>query len=108
MLEKNYMEQKEMVNHPKHYCKGKHECIDVMIDIFGIEEVKIWCKITAFKYNWRIGKKDDEIQEASKGIWYLNKFIELSKKQRETITPNKPYQSTITQEEFNNIIRNNE
>ena len=46
--------------------KGKYECIDVMVDLFGVEEVKIWSKITAFKYLWRLGEKDDVIQEAKK------------------------------------------
>ena len=66
MQKENCVNQKEMVNHPKHYCKGKYECIDVMVDLFGVEEVKIWSKITAFKYLWRLGEKDDVIQETKK------------------------------------------
>ena len=30
----------DAVNHPQHYCTGKYECIDVMLEIFGIEAVK--------------------------------------------------------------------
>ena len=70
----------EMVNHPSHYQgEGGMEAIDAMIGIFGKEETKIFCKINAFKYICRLGKKDDEIQEAEKAKWYINKFVELSK-----------------------------
>lgn len=109
MQKENCVNQKEMVNHPKHYCKGKYECIDVMIDLFGVEEVKIWSKITAFKYLWRLGEKDDEIQETKKCSWYLNKFIELENQSRETLSNNiQEYSPLITQEEINMILKNNE
>lgn len=109
MQNENCVNQKEMVNHPKHYCKGKYECIDVMVDLFGIEEVKNWCKITAFKYLWRLGEKDDVIQEAKKCNWYLNKFIELENQSRKTLSNNiQEYTPLITQEEINMILNNNE
>lgn len=31
------------VNHPAHY-QGKHECIDEMIALFGVEDVKAFCR----------------------------------------------------------------
>ena len=109
MQKENCVNQKEMVNHPKHYCKGKYECIDVMVDLFGVEEVKIWSKITAFKYLWRLGEKDDVIQETKKCNWYLNKFIDLENQSRETLNSNTPeYKPLITQEEINMILNNNE
>ena len=51
-----------------------------MIAAFGIEEVIIWCKITAFKYMYRFGKKDAEAQETGKIKWYLDKYNELKEK----------------------------
>lgn len=30
----------ENVNHPSHYNHGKLECIDIMEDVFGVEETK--------------------------------------------------------------------
>ena len=40
----------ENVNHPSHYNHGKLECIDIMEDVFGIDETKAFCKLNAFKY----------------------------------------------------------
>ena len=72
-------EKKEMVNHPAHYNKGTMECIDAMVGAFGKEEVAIFSKISAFKYLWRLGHKDDEAQEVGKIKWYLDKYLELKK-----------------------------
>lgn len=33
----------ENVNHPSHYNHGKLECIDIMEDVFGIDETKAFC-----------------------------------------------------------------
>ena len=68
---------KEMVNHPQHYNQGSIECIDAMASAFGKEEVKSFCKLNAFKYLWRLGCKDEEIQEVGKIKWYLDKYLEL-------------------------------
>lgn len=68
----------DAVNHPQHYCTGKYECIDVMIEIFGIEAVKTFCLLNAFKYNYRSGRKNGR-QDIEKAVWYSNKYLELSK-----------------------------
>lgn len=73
------MDNKEMVNHPQHYNKGQYECIEVMRDIFGDEEVAIWCKLNAFKYAWRQDNKDG-LQDVEKLIWYSKKYLELNGK----------------------------
>lgn len=65
---------------PAHYNSGDISCIDAMIAAFGVEEVRIWCKITAFKYLWRMGKKDAEEQEVGKTKWYLDAFVTLRDK----------------------------
>ena len=72
-------EKKEMVNHPEHYNHNYMECIDGMLGAFGAEEVRTFCKISAFKYLWRLGYKDDEAQEIGKIKWYLDKYLELKK-----------------------------
>ena len=72
------MMKKNMVNSPAHYSQGNIECIDAMISAYGVEEVRTFCKINAFKYLWRLGRKDDEIQEIGKISWYLNKYMELN------------------------------
>ena len=67
----------DAVNHPQHYCTGKYECIDVMLEIFGIEAVKTFCLLNAFKYNYRSGRKNG-LEDIQKAKWYIDKYIELS------------------------------
>ena len=69
----------EPINHPDRYAGGQYECIDVMVDVFGVQAVKDFCKLNAFKYLWREEKKGG-IEDAKKAIWYLEKFIELGEK----------------------------
>lgn len=65
------------VNHPSHYATGKYECIDVMLEIFGVEAVKTFCLLNAFKYNYRSGRKNG-LEDIQKVKWYIDKYIELS------------------------------
>lgn len=68
----------EQVNHPSHY-QGKIECIDAMVEQFGMEKVADFCEINAFKYLWRAGDKEgnSKEQDEQKAMWYLRKDIEL-------------------------------
>lgn len=67
------------VNHPKHY-EGKFECIDAMVECFGVDAVADFCLGNAFKYLWRCMKKHDEpTEDIKKAHWYLSKWIELEK-----------------------------
>ena len=70
-------EETEMVNHPSHYNQYPKETIDMMVDIFGKDAVRLWCVMTAFKYRMRMGLKDDIEQDFNKEQWYLNKAREL-------------------------------
>ena len=75
------MADKEMVNHPSHYCRpGRKECIDEMIDLYGVEATEQWCRMTAYKYHYRMGLKDDIAQEVGKAEWYERKADELHKR----------------------------
>ena len=69
-------QSKEEINHPDRYAGGKFECIDVMLDVFGADAVKHFCILNAFKYIWRLEKKNG-IEDIKKAVWYLNKYIEL-------------------------------
>jgi hypothetical protein len=64
----------DAVNHPKHYTSGKYECLAVMVDTFGVEAVKNFCKCNAFKYTWRSDKKNGT-EDIKKASFYL-KFLE--------------------------------
>lgn len=70
-------EPREEINHPQRYAGGKYECIDVMTDVFGVDAVRNFCKLNAFKYLWR-EKQKNGVEDIKKAVWYLNKLIELS------------------------------
>lgn len=69
----------EAVNHPSHYQDGGLECIEVMRIVFGDEAVKTFCKLNAFKYVWRSGKKlkSSELEDSKKAEWYLSYMNKL-------------------------------
>ena len=72
----------EMINHPSHYnVPGRKECIEEMIDIFGVDEVRIFCKLNMYKYLYRHGMKNGE-EDLKKAEWYENKYKELGKLER--------------------------
>ena len=65
------IEEKEMINHPKHYNMGKYEAIDVIEDWglgFNLGNV--------VKYISRAGHKDDILQDLKKSLWYLQREIQ--------------------------------
>lgn len=68
------------IDHPAHYA-GKFECIEVMLDTMGPEDVKGFCLCNAFKYLWRCKKKHETPEEdVEKAVWYLQKYLELEGK----------------------------
>lgn len=64
----------EKVNHPSHYQKDGKECIDVMLELYGIQAVINFCELNAFKYKWRAGLKTGESAEVDlkKAQWYAD------------------------------------
>lgn len=70
-------EPSDAVNHPKHYNRpGKKECIDEMVDIYGLKETCLWSLVTAYKYSYRAGEKrgNSKEQDHKKIRWYLKWF----------------------------------
>lgn len=72
---KTYAEEADKVNHPAHY-QGKHECIDEMIALFGVEAVKGFCKCNVHKYRYRAEAKGGQ-EDLDKANWYMDKLMEL-------------------------------
>lgn len=71
----------EQVNHPKHYQASDpvYETINV-IEAWDLD----FCLGNAVKYISRAGKKNDEIEDLKKAMWYLSRRIEqLSKTKNE-------------------------
>jgi len=64
------------VDHPKHY-GGKDNPYE------AIKVIEAWnlgfCLGNTLKYISRCGKKDDEIQELEKALWYLQREIHTRK-----------------------------
>lgn len=71
----------DIVKNPQHYCDGKHECIDVMENLFGTQAVIDFCKCNIFKYRFRAGKKNGD-EDIKKAEWYEAKLMELIAKRK--------------------------
>ena len=72
----------DMVNAPPHY-QGKHECIDEMVALFGIEAVMHFCMCNVYKYRFRADKKGGN-EDIAKAEWYMDKLMELQAEEEET------------------------
>lgn len=65
---------------PQHYVQGDgRQTWERMVDKWGLEATALWCEMTAFKYEDRIGKKpgESEEREFEKIAWYTDKAKEL-------------------------------
>lgn len=78
----------EHVNHPSHYnVKGRKECIIEMLEKYGFVATANFALLSAYKYLYRAGEKDDNPTERdwNKAHWYFtwveNKAHELGEKQ---------------------------
>lgn len=71
------MIEKDMVNHPDHYTRGKIECIDALESLASgyIDPVQAGLAWQVVKYIWRIPLKGKPLEDAEKAGWYLNRLI---------------------------------
>ena len=60
----------DFVNSPPHYTQGSIEVIDLMLDQFDFEAVKIHCICNALKYICRHEQKGGD-EDLKKAIFYL-------------------------------------
>lgn len=65
----------DTVNHPSHYNQGDIECIDAMREISSPAEFAGYCRLSTFKYLWRLYAKGRPLEDAQKAQWYLNELI---------------------------------
>ena len=74
----------DSVRHPIHY-DGPHECIDVMEALFGVDDVKGFCRCNSFKYRFRAGKKEGASAEEdlSKAQFYEDYLIWLNSRDKD-------------------------
>ena len=65
------------VYHPNHYnIPGRKECWDEMVERFGKEATRTFCKLNFFKYIYRHDEKNGQ-EDLDKAENYKNKFFEL-------------------------------
>lgn len=74
---KENMTEEGVVNHPKHYTSGKHECFDELLAMFGKDAVIDFCKCNIYKYRYRSNLKNGE-EDLQKADWYMDRLVELT------------------------------
>lgn len=69
----------DMVNHPPHYADTDNniECIDAIRAALGRDKFIGFLQGQVIKYQWRLGKKGDALEDNQKGLWYANKLDEV-------------------------------
>lgn len=71
-----------MVDHPHHYNRENAiECIDEMEMIYGTKALMHFCLLSAHKYRYRAGLKNNGFEDIEKSDWYMKKYKELKEKQ---------------------------
>lgn len=73
--------ESDMVNEPPHYRQHAMECFDEMVEVFGVEAVKSYCKCAAWKYRYRAPYKGKFEEDNAKADWYMKKLSELDCKE---------------------------
>lgn len=63
------------VDHPAHYTSGPIECIDAIRAAVGSDGFKAYLRGNIMKYLWRVGKKDNAVQDLKKARWYIDRLI---------------------------------
>jgi len=64
---------------PQHYKKGSKEVIEMMQNIWGVDNTIIFCEMNSFKYRMRAGLKPNQPieRDLKKAKWYEDKAQEL-------------------------------
>ena len=63
--------ESDAIHHPKHYTSD-----DCGVEAIEITSLLPACISNAVKYVWRCGKKDEDLQELKKALWYINYSID--------------------------------
>lgn len=93
------MSDHDPVNKPSHYQRGGYECIDILKAISTPAEFAAYCRLTAIAYLWRMGRKDDEGQEAGKVRMYAQWLEESFSRHTEEPEPQEEPEDTRWRDE---------
>lgn len=74
-----FLVKKDMVNSPPHYAKSDNgiECIDAIRAALGKEQFIGFLRGQVLKYQWRLGKKFNAVEDNAKSIYYAKKLEEV-------------------------------
>jgi hypothetical protein len=72
------MKKNDNVNRPKHYRKGRVECIDAIKSATG-DGYQFYLQGNIMKYMWRFNHKNG-LEDLQKAQWYLSELIKSKKK----------------------------
>ena len=72
------MKKNDNVNRPKHYRKGRVECIDAIKSATG-DGYQFYLQGNIIKYMWRFNHKNG-LEDLQKAQWYLSELIKSKKK----------------------------
>ncbi len=75
--------ERDMTDHPEHYTNRKMECWDWYEKAMTPEEFVGAMKNNIWRYTYRCGYKDDAIQDLTKAIRYLERWIRFIKEREE-------------------------
>lgn len=67
------------IESPSHYTHGEIECIDGIRAALGREGFIAFLRGQVIRYQWRIGHKENDAQDAGKARWYAAKLEEVLK-----------------------------
>jgi chromosome segregation ATPase len=76
-------EQNDAVNRPSHYIAGPYECATVARAVFGDVAWAVHCRITAWTYLWRAGKKGPSQEDVAKAARYLAMAADIDDRRSE-------------------------
>jgi len=65
----------DSVNHPAHYA-GKVECIEAIEAALGPAGFVAFLQGQVIKYTWRLGKKNDALEDSQKAAWYQARLVQ--------------------------------
>lgn len=69
--------ESDMVNEPPHYKQHVMQCIDEMVEVFGVDAVISYCMCNVWKYRYRAPFKNNADEDNMKSDWYMHALRDL-------------------------------
>ena len=76
-LKHEHASESDMVNEPPHYKQHVMQCIDEMVEVFGVDAVISYCMCNVWKYRYRAPYKGDADEDNMKSDWYMHAIRDL-------------------------------